>query len=77
MAIDPKGDCEIMAGDDVLFVASPPAIQQLLIALGRYTHPNRRIMIAGGGHIGTKLAQALEKNTVSRSLIAISPMPVN
>ncbi|MFW2571643.1 Trk system potassium transporter TrkA [Legionella sp. 29fVS95] len=61
IAIAPQGDCEIMADDDVLFVASPPAIQQLLIALGRYTHPNRRIMIAGGGHIGTKLAQALEK----------------
>jgi trk system potassium uptake protein TrkA len=60
MAIEPTPNCEIAVGDNVLFIASPPAIQQLLIALGRYTHPNRRIMIAGGGHIGSKLAQTLE-----------------
>ncbi|KTD17600.1 Trk system potassium transporter TrkA [Legionella jordanis] len=59
-AIAPEDNCEIVIGDDVLFIASPHAIQQLLIALGRYTHPNRRIMIAGGGHIGSKLAETLE-----------------
>ena len=53
-------DCVIAKGDDVLFIASPQAIHQVLIALGRYTHPNRRIIIAGGGHIGSKLAQTLE-----------------
>lgn len=53
-------DCEIKIGDEVLFVASPQAIQQVLVALGRYTHPNRRIIIAGGGHIGAQLAQTLE-----------------
>ncbi|MCP0913847.1 MULTISPECIES: Trk system potassium transporter TrkA [Legionella] len=59
-AIPIETDCMIMKGDDVLFVASPQAIQQTLIAFGRYIHPNRRIIIAGGGHIGTKLAQTLE-----------------
>jgi trk system potassium uptake protein TrkA len=47
-------------GDDVLFIATPQAVQQVLVALGRYTHPNRRIIIAGGGHIGGRLAQQLE-----------------
>ncbi|KTD08019.1 Trk system potassium transporter TrkA [Legionella jamestowniensis] len=61
-AIEPDQNYKIDIGDDVLFIASPPAIQQVLIALGRYTHPNRRIMIAGGGHIGSKLAQTLENN---------------
>lgn len=59
LALD--SDCVIAKDDDVLFIAAPQAIQQVLIALGRYTHPNRRIIIAGGGHIGTKLAQTLEK----------------
>ncbi|MCA0402609.1 MAG: Trk system potassium transporter TrkA [Proteobacteria bacterium] len=59
-AIELNDNCEIAAGDDVLFIASPQAIQQVLVALGRYTHPNRRIIIAGGGHIGSKLALALE-----------------
>jgi len=53
-------DCLIDKNDDVLFIASPQAIHQVLIALGRYTHPNRRIFIAGGGHIGSRLAQTLE-----------------
>lgn len=51
----------IEKGDDVLFVASPQYISQALIALGRYSHPNRRIMIAGGGHIGASLALTLEE----------------
>lgn len=60
VAIPIEQSCTIAKGDDVIFVASPQAIHQVLIALGRYTHPNRRIMIAGGGHIGSKLAQSLE-----------------
>lgn len=59
-AIEPDDQTVIQIGDEVLLIASPAAIQQVFIALGRYTHPNRRIMIAGGGHIGTKLAQTLE-----------------
>ncbi len=50
----------IETGDEVLFIATPTAIHQILVALGRYVHPNRRIMIAGGGHIGSKLAMSLE-----------------
>lgn len=61
VAIDANLNCEILIDDVVLVVASPQAILQVLIALGRYTHPNRRIIIAGGGHIGSNLAQTLEK----------------
>ena len=71
-------DCEIKSGDDVLFIASPQSIQQVLIALGRYTHPNRRIIIAGGGHIGTKLAQTLENKyrvkVIDRNLLRASEL---
>lgn len=60
MAIPLHDDCVIAKGDEVLFIASPEAIHQVLTVLGRSTSPNRRIMIAGGGHIGIKLAQTLE-----------------
>lgn len=59
-AVDLHQGTLISKGDEVLFVASPQAIHQVLIALGRYVHPSRRIMIAGGGHIGASLAYALE-----------------
>jgi len=55
-----EDDTQIEPKDRVLFIASPSAIEQVLVALGRYTHPNRRILIAGGGHIGSKLAARLE-----------------
>jgi trk system potassium uptake protein TrkA len=60
LAVPLDDQCLIAKGDSVLFIASPQAIHQVLMALGRYTHPNRRVMIAGGGHIGSRLAQALE-----------------
>jgi trk system potassium uptake protein TrkA len=70
--------CEIKIGDDVVFITSRQSIQQVLIALGRYTHPNRRIIIAGGGHIGTKLAQTLEEKyrvkVIDRNLLRASEL---
>ncbi|MCW8451981.1 Trk system potassium transporter TrkA [Legionella quinlivanii] len=59
--LSPQDEMQVASGDEVIFIASPEAIKEALIALGRYTHPNRRIIIAGGGHIGTELAQALER----------------
>ena len=55
-----EDNCVIAAGDEVLFIAEPSTIQDLMTALGRATKPNLRIMIAGGGHIGAKLAETLE-----------------
>ena len=53
---------EIFIDDEILFLASPEAIQHTLIALGRFNYLNHRIIIGGGGHIGKRLTQALEKN---------------
>lgn len=53
-------DYIISKGDDVSFITSAEAIRDVLIILGRNTEPNRRIIIAGGGHIGKNLAETLE-----------------
>ena len=78
VSVEITPDCLIKMGDDLLFIASPHAIEQVLIALGRYTHPNRRIIIAGGGHIGTKLAQTLENKyrikVIDRNLLRASEL---
>ena len=62
IAIPLEANSLIAKGDEILFIAAPQAIQQVLVALGRDTQPNRRIIIAGGGHIGTTLARTLEDN---------------
>ncbi len=62
VAITLTNDSKIVASDDVLFIASPHEVQLVLIAFGRHTEPNKRIIIAGGGFIGTHLAQTLENN---------------
>lgn len=53
-------ETEVYIDDEILFLASPEAIQHTLIALGRFNYLNHRIIIGGGGHIGKRLSQALE-----------------
>lgn len=57
----PEGDTVIEAGDEVFLLSATEHIRQVLLELRRMTTPVRRIMIAGGGNIGLRVAQALEK----------------
>ena len=57
----PDGDTVIEAGDEVFLLAAAENIRQVLRELRRMTTPVQRIMIAGGGNIGLRVAQKLEK----------------
>ncbi len=59
-AILPEGDTVIEAGDEVFFVAARKNIRAVMSELRRLEKPVKRIMLAGGGNIGKRLAQALE-----------------
>ncbi|WP_435103149.1 Trk system potassium transporter TrkA [Arhodomonas sp. AD133] len=59
-AIIPEGDTVIEAGDEVFFVAARRNIRAIMSELRRLEKPVKRIMIAGGGNIGKRLAQSLE-----------------
>ncbi len=61
-AIIPEGDTVIEAGDEVFFVAARRNIRAVMSELRRLDKPVKRIMLAGGGNIGTRLAQSLEPN---------------
>jgi len=61
-AIAPEGDTVIRAGDEVFCLAASRDIRQVMQELRRMDHPVRRVMIAGGGNIGQRLARALEKD---------------
>ena len=61
-AIEPQGDTVIEADDEIFFVAAPKHIRSVMSELRRLDRPYKRLIIAGGGNIGTRLAGALEIN---------------
>ena len=60
-AIIPEGDTRIEADDDVFFIAAPKHIRAVMKELSKLDQPNKRVIIAGGGNIGKRLALALER----------------
>jgi trk system potassium uptake protein TrkA len=59
-AILPRGHTVIEADDEVFFIAAAEHITAVMSELRRTERPYKRVMIAGGGHIGTLLAKAIE-----------------
>ena len=59
-AIMPQGDTVIEANDEVFFIAATRDIHAVMSELHRTEPPNKRIVIAGGGHIGQGLAESVE-----------------
>ena len=57
----PDGHTIIEAGDEVFILAAAEHIRPVLRQLRRMMTPVARIMIAGGGNIGLRVAKALEK----------------
>lgn len=77
--IRPVGDTVIKPGDEVFFVTARKHILPVAAELGHLERPNRRVTIAGGGHIGKRLAENLhqqfrvrliEKNPVQAQQLA-------
>jgi len=60
--IIPQGHTVIEADDEVFFIAAKAHIRAVTSELRNREKRVRRIMIAGGGNIGTRLARSLEKN---------------
>jgi trk system potassium uptake protein TrkA len=61
-AILPEGDTVVEADDEVFFVAAAKNTLAVMSELRRVDKPFKRLMFAGGGHIGTRLAKALESD---------------
>ena len=61
-AIQPEGDTIIEADDEVFFVAATENIRAVMSELRKLEKPFKRLLFAGGGNIGKRLAAALERD---------------
>ena len=61
VALQPDGDTVIQEGDEVFFIAARRDIRVFMSEMRRIEDPVRRLVIAGGGNIGLRLALTLEQ----------------
>lgn len=59
--IIPEGHTVIEADDEVFFIAARKNIRAMISELRKLDKPYKRIIIAGGGNIGRRLAKSLER----------------
>ncbi|AGZ32895.1 Trk system potassium transporter TrkA [Pseudomonas sp. SWI6] len=70
--ITPRGDTVIEADDEVFFIAARKDIRAVMGELRRIDETNKRVVIAGGGQIGERLAEAIESRYQVK-IIEMSP----
>ena len=58
-SIPPVGETVIEEGDEVFVLAAAEHIRQVILELGQQKPPVRRVMVAGGGNIGLRVARRL------------------
>ena len=58
--IQPQGDTRIRVDDEVFFIAATENIRAVMSELRKLEKPYKRLIIAGAGNIGRRLAQSLE-----------------
>ena len=68
----PRGDTIIEADDEVFFIAAKGDIRAVMAELRGVDEHNKRIVIAGGGQIGERLAEAIESRYQVK-IIEMSP----
>ena len=61
-SVKPEGSTIVEPGDEVFFLAAREDIRVVMSELRKLEAPMRRLVIAGGGNIGIRLAQTLEVN---------------
>jgi trk system potassium uptake protein TrkA len=61
-SIEPEGETVIADGDEIFFVAATQDIRAVMSEIRKLEDPIKRVVIAGGGNIGLRLAQTLEEH---------------
>ena len=68
-SVDPEGDTVIEHGDEVFFIAATQDIRTVMTEIRKLEDPVKRVVIAGGGNIGLRLAQKLEDDNHNVKII--------
>ncbi|MFQ5993490.1 MAG: Trk system potassium transporter TrkA [Acidiferrobacterales bacterium] len=68
-AIIPEGNTVIEADDEVFFLAAKKHIRAVMSELRDLDKPGKRVMLAGGGNIGRRLALELERRNFLVKLV--------
>jgi trk system potassium uptake protein TrkA len=68
-AILPTGHTVIEADDEVFFIAAQKDIRAVMSELRKLDKPVKKVMLAGGGNIGLRLAVSLEQKNFATKLI--------
>ena len=68
-SIDPAGDTIIEHGDEVFFIAATQDIRTVMTEIRKAEDTVKRVVIAGGGNIGLRLAQKLEDDNHNVKII--------
>ena len=74
--IRPQGSTIIEAGDEITFICATAHIKAVMSELQRLEKPYKRVMIIGGGNIGTRVAKQLEDHCTVK-LIERNPNRAN
>ncbi len=72
-SIKPTGNTIIEANDELFVIASAQHIRAVVSELRSVDRPYKRIMIAGGGNVGKRLAKLLEQGRYQVKIIERSP----
>jgi trk system potassium uptake protein TrkA len=72
--IPPEGNTVIEVDDEVFFIAAKQHLRKVMSELRKLEKPVRRVMLAGGGNIGRRLAESLETRGYSVKLIDHNPV---
>ena len=76
-SIIPSGNTVIEANDEIFVIASAQHIRAVVSELRSVDKPYKRIMIAGGGNVGRRLANILEEGRYQVKIIEKSPEVAN
>ncbi|MDL1963719.1 MAG: Trk system potassium transporter TrkA [Deltaproteobacteria bacterium] len=71
--IIPRGDDKLLPGDLVYFISEEDKLLDTLAIFDKHAEPINRVLIVGGGRIGTRLATLLDDKPIHTKIIEKNP----